>query len=114
MFSELDVVSCNMARRSDAPPLSLQSDFEAISKCYLAIVLEEEKLFLQDTATVEVKMELEQIRSKLNIPQTKGLECSKCKASNVQYVVVAKRSADEGMLSRCVCRVCGHNWTMNS
>ena len=35
-----------------------------------------------------------------------GIQCKECKSNDVQYVLIANRSADEGMSADCVCRQC--------
>lgn len=41
-----------------------------------------------------------------------GLFCPACKKQNVEYNLVATRSADEGMTAVCVCRECKTRFNM--
>ena len=36
--------------------------------------------------------------------------CQRCRSTDVDYELVQKRAADEGMSARFVCRACHHRW----
>lgn len=42
-----------------------------------------------------------------------GLTCPRCHSNDIQYTLIASRSADEGMLPHCVCRRCVHSFVVS-
>ena len=118
------MINVNIVENLMKSAISMDVDFSNAEECWNTMLLavneeKEEKIMdelhrdFSDTTTVNIQPV--DVKSLLSIDDNIGIKCpnKKCGKKDVRYVLIANRSADEGMTADCECRQCGKRFRIS-